>query len=76
MKLLIVGLTQHPGHFSHIVAFYRMGIKCGIDTSVLTYADSVKYLPNNIDVITFGSVLPKIDAALVSAPSKDNLALF
>lgn len=76
MKLLIVGLTQHPGHFSHIVAFYRMGIKCGFDTSVLTYADSVKYLPDNVDVITFGSVLPKIDAALVSAPSKDNLALF
>ena len=43
MKLIIVGLTQHPGHFSHIVAFYRMGVKCGFDTSVLTYADSVKY---------------------------------
>lgn len=76
MKLIIVGLTQHPGHFSHIVAFYRMGVKCGFDTSVLTYADSVKYLPNNVDVIIFGSELPRIDAALVSAPSKDNLALF
>lgn len=76
MKLLIVGLTQHPGHFSHIAAFYKMGIKCGFDTSVLTYADSVKYLPDNVDVITFGTILPKTDTALVTAPSKDNLVLF
>ena len=76
MKLIIVGLTQHPGHFSHIVAYYRMGVQCGFDTSVFTYADSVRYLPDSVDVIIFGSELPRIDAALVSAPSKDNLALF
>jgi len=75
MNILVAGLSNHPGHVSHMIAFYKLCEACGFSSYIYTYKDSVRYFPQELRCLVYGEKIGiKVDVVLFYTPSKDNLS--
>lgn len=75
-KALVVSLSSNIGHFSHVVAYYRLLEKLGYECVVYVKPEISCFLPEGIDYICDKVKYNEYRLIVVYSPSKKNLSLF
>jgi len=72
---IIVSLNFNPGHVSHLIASYKQLDELGYSSVCYVNPQFDKFLPENINIVTSDSKVPKCDVAVITFPSLHNLPL-
>lgn len=72
-KALIVSLSPNVGHLSHVEAYYKLFEEIGYKSTAYVSQSSVRFLQNNLDIVTEVLDIGAYDVILVYSPSKRNL---
>lgn len=74
-KALIISLSPHIGHLSHVAAYYHLFEEVGYKSTIYVLPDSVKYLPDGLDVVTQMPLMGEYEVALMSSPCAKNISV-
>lgn len=75
-KAIVVSLSFHPGHVSHMIASYKQFEELGFESYYCVSEGFKPYIPDNSRVIIYGTdKIQNVDVAIFVFPSQNNLLL-